>query len=1147
MHHFFRFCLTVSLIHSGLFGQITTGTLTGTVQDTSGLAISGARLEVTHIATARTRTGETNSTGDFVIQGLDSGEYKMSITHSGFKRHERTSINLIVGDRLALGTTRLEVGAVTESISVAAAAGAAIQTQSAERGDVITGDQIQGLLVKGRNVRDLVALMPGVVSNRGAQDISSDGGLFVQGNRASTNNVVVDGASVTNMGNGTSTYLTVSQDAVAEVKILLGNYQAEYGRMAGSNIVIVTKSGSRDFHALGSYFKRHEQFNANDFFNNQNGIRKPRYRFNTYTYSFSGPVLLPGGFNRNRDKLFFAWTQEFWPTRSARTGQVTVPTALERAGDFSQTLDLNNRLVALRDPYTANGAPFPNNTIPANRLDASGVALLKFFPQPNYFDRTISRGNYNYVFVSENQSPKRTGSLKVDYNLNERNSIVTSFSEWREESSGAFGITTGSANWPQIEKTWYTHGKGLSSRYTRVINPSTINEMNVSWFQQPAENTYTEEALRTQQRDLVGFRAGQFSPKANPLNILPDATFGGVPGAANISTEGRFPLFNRYHVVNLSNNLSLTRGNHNFKFGAQGELFYRKQKKTINFTGAFDFTRDVNNPFETNYAYANAALGVYRQYSEPSDLGWMRMRNNGLEWFAQDNWRVTRKFTLDYGVRAYWISPLYDMDDRMSAFVPSRFDPAKQVRLIQPGRNPAGQRAGVHPVTGQVYPVALIGAIAPGVGDPYNGMTLVGQGGQPRAMVKDRGLMWGPRFGFAYDPFGQGKTAVRGGFGMFYNRQLTDSFSNQFIAQPPLVNTPVITYGEISKLLSSSGLLFPGNVFGVDAENKMATVMNYSLGVQHSVGGGTVVDVAYSASLGRNLLWRRDVNPVPLGANFRPANQDPTLASGALPASFLRPRTGYNAITFIEPGSSSNYHSLQVSAKRRFARGVQFGLAWTWSKAMGFADGDTSTITSLLDIRTWNYGLAGFDRTHVLTLNYMWDLPGLKSGPAVARQFVNGWQFSGIASFVSGAPSPVDFSTTTPIDITGSASQGARIVATASPVLPKSERTFSRFFRPDVFRLPAVGTLGTAGTTLYRGPGTNNWDLAIFKTFPVRERFRVQFRTEFYNAFNHTQFTAVDSLARFDTATGAQVNPRLGQFTAASDARRVQLALRFLF
>ncbi|MEW5978273.1 MAG: carboxypeptidase regulatory-like domain-containing protein [Acidobacteriota bacterium] len=1126
--------------------QIVTGTITGTITDSSGSLVPNAEVSLLNSATGRERKTQTNERGDFVLVGLDAGTYSLTVRIPGFKKHEVTNIVLATGERLALGNLQLELGNLSEELSVTAEAGAVVQTQSAERSDVITNTQIENLLIRGRNVKDLVSLLPGVVATGSADDLSSSGSLFVQGNRSTTNNIVVDGSPVTNMGNGFSTFLTISQDAVAEVKILLSNYQAEYGRMGGSNIVVVTKSGEKNFHGLLSYFKRHEQFNANDFFNNRNNISRPRYRYNTYTYSLSGPVLLPGGFNRDRSKLFFSWTQEFWPTKSSRVGRVTVPTALERTGDFSRSVDLNNRLIQIRDPFN-NGAPFPGNVIPSSRLDPSGVALLRFFPEPNFFDRTISRGQYNYLFVSDNEFPKRSSSLKLDYNLNERNTIVGSFSEFREETTGGFGVVTSSANWPQVRKTWYTNGKGLSTRYTRVISPSTLNELNFSWFAQPAANTYREEDLRTQQRDVVGFRIGQFSPKANPLNILPNATFGGVPGAATINTEGRFPLFNRYHVLNWSDNLSLNRGAHNLKFGFYGEMFYRHQKKAgISFTGEFDFGIDANNPLNTNYAYANAALGVFRSYTEALSEGWMRMRNNGAEFFAQDNWRLTRRLTLDYGLRMYWISPLYERDNQMSAFVPERFDRAQQVQLIQPGLNSRGQRVGVHPETGELFAAAQIGALAPGTGNLSNGMAVAGDGGQPRGMVQSRGLMWGPRAGFAYDVRGDGKTAIRGGFGVFYSRQFTDTFSNQYIAQPPLLETPIITYGELSRLLSSSGLLYPQNVFGADGRGLLPMIMNYSLSVQQNVGHGTVVDIGYAGSLGRHLLWRRDINPIPLGANFKAANQDPTRPS-PLPPAFLRPRIGYNNIMLQEAAASSNYHSLQVSAKRRFTSTLQFGLAWTWSKALDFADADFEAVTPLLDIRSWQYGLASFDRTHVLTANYVWDLPSLRTTNRWAKQALNGWRLTGISSFSSGSPLPINYTTTRAVDITGTPSQAARIFVTANPVLPKSERTFDRNFRTDVFRLPQVGTVGNAAKTLIRGPGINNWDIAVFKDFPLDERLRLQFRCELYNAFNHTQFEGLDTTARFDPTTGQQVNLAFGQFTSSREPRRIQFALRLQF
>ncbi|MFB3828599.1 MAG: carboxypeptidase regulatory-like domain-containing protein [Bryobacteraceae bacterium] len=1126
------------------WSQIVTGSIAGSVEDPSGLSVPNAEVTLTQSATARARTMQTNEGGDFLFSGLDAGNYTLTISGSGFKKYERRDIILATGERLPLEPIRLEVGALTETVSVTAQGGAIVQTQSAERADVITSAQVDSLLIRGRNVKDLVALLPGVVVRNTADDLANTSNFSVMGNRQTFNNIAVDGVPATDMGNGYQMKLVVSQEAVSEVKILISNYTAEYGRMAGSNIQIVTKSGTRDFHGLGSYFKRHEQFNANNFFDNLNGIKKPRYRFNTWTYNVGGPVLIPGKFNTKREKLFFFWHQEFWPTKNFVTGQRTMPTPLEKEGNFSQSLDVNNRLITIKDPYN-NNVLFPGNIIPASRIDRNGQVLLKVFHDPNFPNRDISRGQYNYTFVSENDMPKRTSTLKLDYNLSSNNFLSGGFSAWNEDQTAYSGAAQ-TANWPQMKRTWWSHSKSLTARYTRIISPAVINEFSFGFLTQPAENSYEEEELRRNLRETVGYTIGQFSPSANPLKVIPNATFGGVPNAGQLTFEGRFPLYNRYRLFNWSDNLTITRGSHTFKAGLYIETFFRHQKKAVPFNGSFDFGRNVNNPLDTNYAYANAALGVFNSYTETSGAAWMKQRTGGYEWFLQDSWKAKRRLTVELGLRMHYTLPIVEEDNFLAGFVPSRYDPARAPQLIRPGLNARGQRIGVHPVTGQEYTVAQIGAIAPGVGNPYNGMVRGGEGGYPRALVNQRGIQWGPRIGFAYDVFGNGKTAIRGGFGMFYNRFFTEGFAGPITGQPPLLESPVVSFGEMKALLSSSGLVFPSNVVGADVQGYLPTVMNFSLSVQRDIGFGTVLDVGYGGSLGRHLLWRRDVNPIPLGANFDPNNADRTLRSGPLPSAFLRRYIGFNEAAIMEGASSSSYHSLQVQAKRRFIAGLQFGLAWTWSKALDFNDADSDSVSALVPVRVWNYGLANFDRTHVLNVNYIWDVPGVNTNNPVGRQALNGWQLSGITSFISGAPLGVGFSTVTATDITGSASQGARVVVTGNPVLPKSERTFSRNFRTEVFQLPLVGTVGNAAKTVIRGPGINNWDVAVFKNFRIHERMRLQFRWELYNFFNHTQFSALDTGARFD-ASGSQVNSRFGQFTGAYDPRTMQFALRVSF
>lgn len=1126
--------------------QLITGSIAGTVKDPSGLAVEGAEVSARQEATGRLRTAASNSQGDFILTGLDGGDYTLRVSRAGFKAVERKAIHLVPGDRLSVGDVRLELGAVTETVSVSGNV-VAVQTSSAERSETITPTQVQNLLVRGRNVMDLMQLVPGVVVRSQPEDLSSASNFNVLGNRSTTNNITIDGIPAADMGNGSQLKLTVSQDAVAEVKILVSNYQAEYGRMSGSNVVVVTKSGTRDFHGLASYFKRHEQFNANDFFSNRNGLPKARYRYNTFTYNVGGPVFIPGKFNRNRDKLFFNWGQEFWPTQGARSGFLTVPTALEQGGNYAQTLDVSGRLIAIRDPLT--NASFPGNVIPASRLDASGTALLKVFPAPNFLDRNISRGNYNYVFNTAYDTPKYTHSLKLDYNLSSADTFTFSFNKFKEEQIGSIGVaSSGGLNWPQMTKTWSSRPSGYIGRWTRIVRPNIVNEFNFGWLTQPADDFYTDSELQKVLRSSVGYRAPELNAKGNPQGIIPNATFGGVPSPAQLTVEGRFPLINRYHIFNFADNLSWTKGSHNIKAGFYIEYFRRFQKKAVPFNGAIDFGRNVNNPLDTNWAYSNASLGIYNTYTQSSDFAPMNVRTVSYEWFLQDNWRITRKLTLDYGMRFYIVPPLYERDDLIAGFVPSAYNNAQRPRLIAPGLDANRARIGVHPVTGAQYPAAQIGAIAPGVGDPNTGMVVdATDSTQPRGLMKNRGLQYGPRFGLAYDPFGDGKTAIRAGGGIFYNRFFSEVFFNPFLGQQPLIQTPVVNFGRLAELGAANGLLYPSNVFAADPSGMLPTVYNFSVSVQRDLGHRLVADVGYAGSLGKHLYWRRDINPIALGANFQPANFDPTLTGGRpLPPSFLRPYAGYNNINMIEGAGSSNYHGLLASLKRRFTRGLEFGVAYTWSKALDFNDADTDTISPLVDRRVWHYGLADFDRTHIVNINYVWELPRWKGARGVAKSIVNDWQLSGITQFVSGQPLGIGFSTVNAIDITGTASQGARVVVLSDPNLPKSERTFSRNFRTDVFRQPAVGTIGNAAKTLIRGPGINNTDVAFFKSFPIREQVRLQFRWELYNAFNHTQFTGLDTTARFDPA-GAQVNARFGEFTSARSPRQMQFALRFFF
>ncbi|MCC6292219.1 MAG: TonB-dependent receptor [Bryobacterales bacterium] len=1120
--------------------QTITSSIVGSVTDPSGAAVAGAAVTLTHVSTGAERQTKTGSRGDFVFTSLQLGEYNVSVTASGFKRLEKRGVPLSAQETVALGALVLEVGAVTESVTVTSQ-GVAVQTASSERAGTITGSQVENLMIKGRNAMSLLQLLPGVVDMQNREEkIDRNFDVYVQGSRRADNSVTIDGMIVNGYGNNFNTITMLGQDAIAEVRVLLTNYQAEYGRASGATVNLISKSGTKEFHGLGSFFRRHEQFNANNFFNNRLGQPKPRYRYKTWTYNVGGPISL-GSFNRNKDKLFFFWSQEFWPLRvPTPIRQLTVPTALERIGDFSESLDVNNRLITITDP--AARTPFPGNRIPQNRLDASGQALLKLLPLPNFPNRSLSGGNYNHVYQSETEVSTRMENLRADYNVNSRHTLSGSIVSFVDQQSGYSNVPTADNNtWDQMYRTYRLHGQAYVLRHTGVITPTLVSETSFGFTRRPEANSVSDEELRKNQRSAIGYTAGQLDAASNPLDLTPAATFGGVPNAAALDGTQRYKFIQALNSFAVTSNISKITGGHTIKFGINLER-HAYGTTTTAITGTLSFARDVNNPLETGYAYSNAALGIYNNYTETFPNLKRRERQYTDEWFIQDNWKASRRLTLDLGVRFHHFVPIFRPDDLASAFVPGLYNPSRAVRLVSPALE-GGRRIGIDPATGRTFLAAQIGAIVPGSGDITSGIVLAGRNGTPRGFVDGLGINIGPRFGFAYDVFGDGRMAVRGGFGLFYTRP---NFVNNPGTQIPFVERPILYYGTLPTLTSKSGVVFPGSMTGMDAGAKTPRTMNFSLSVQRNIGAGMVVDVGYVGSLGRNLMWTSLVNAIPLGTNFDPAFTDPTRPGNVLPQAFLRSIKGFTDINIKEAASSSNYHSLQVTARRRFVAGLQFGAAWTWSKAMDFIDSDADVITPLVSPRIWQYGLAGFDRTHVFKFDWLWNVPKAPTGNRALRYVLNDWQLSGITSFVSGAPLPVNFTTTTVMDITGTPSLAPRINVTGNPVLPKGERSFSRNFRTDVFSLPARGSIGTAAKNIIRGPGMNNWDIALFKDFPIRERMRFQYRWEVYNAFNHAQFASLDTTARFDPQ-GRQVNTRLGEFVSARAPRVMQMALRFYF
>jgi hypothetical protein len=1174
--------LTLAFLITNISAQGLTGQISGTLTDPQGGAVTGATVEVINEETAQSRSVTADSEGHFVVTQLLPGTYTLKVTANGFKKFEQKGIILTANERVSTRNVTLEVGDVNQVVTVMANT-AHVQTESGERAGLISEAQIKDLALKGRDYMGLVRLLPGVVdtANREAPGWNNLVGVNINGARGGMINLTLDGVSSLDTGSQLGPYLAPGLDAIGEVKVLLTNYQAEYGRSSGGTINVVIKNGTRDFHGGGFYFKRHEQFNANEYFNNRDGLPKPRYRFNYLGGNIGGPVLIPGtGFNKNRDKLFFFWSQEYlsrkYPTR---IGRLTFPTGRERNGDFSQSfigVDSSGRPIPffLRDPRKSGrceatparpeagvdyqAACFPGNMIPQGRFDLNGQKLLNQFPLPNINDPS---NNFNTVFQSTVDQPRREEILRMDWNISSKTTFYARGIQNYEAFKGDFNFVLASDNWPQFPINYQIESRGLVSTLIHTFDSTLVNEFTFGINRAlQTVSPLNQEGIDRNDRVNLGIALPQFFPAINPLNLLPNATFGGVPNAPQFNIEQRYPFFGTNNIWNWSDNISKIWGSHNVKAGFYLEYTTRNAARAAAFNGTFSFDRNVNNPNDTGHPFANALTGNINAYTEANvDLdGHARYKN--IEWFIQDNWRVNKRLTLDYGLRFYYIQPTIAAGDNLSYFDPELYDASQQPLLIQPhcltGVNPclSTDRRGFDPVTGRRdLPVATIGTFAAGSGTPFQGMRVVEE-----RLLNSPGIAYGPRFGFALDVFGDGKTSLRGGAGIFYDR-FNDDQVIRFVEMPPNMITATALSTNIGELFSGQRQLnlSPPGVFAIQKDYDSPAVYNWSLGIQREIGFNTVLDVAYVGSVGRHLLQRRDLNAVPYGKRFEEASIDPTVGGTTpYPDNFLRPYIGYGSINYTEFAGNSNYHSLQIQANRRVTTNLAFGLSYTWSKAMDLVDGNDANINPFIDPNIRNYGKAGFDRTHNFVFNYIYKLPRLSRywENALTRTVLDGWEVSGITSFISGQPIGIGYSTVQARDLVGGGGSGvdSRVVLTDDPNLPKDERTRTRYFDTSVVKPPSRDDfgIGNAPKDPLRGPGINNWDISIFKNFRVGREGRVglQYRLEMYNAFNHTQFSGVDTGARFDLdKNNEQVNQRFGEYNAARLSRRIVMGLKISF
>jgi hypothetical protein len=1109
--------------------QVTSGTIFGQVQDATGALIKDAAVTISNPANGITRKATTSDNGEFVAPNLLPGTYNITVEAKGFKKAESQGFVLSAADKLNAGAIVLAVGAATDEVTVIAdAAQVQLQSNSGERSDLITGKQLNDVAMNGRNVLDYMKLIPGV-SGLFDGHASGTGGVDsfnINGTRANQHEFTIDGASNVDTGNNGGTHVTINTDAIEEVKVLTSNYQAEFGKAAGGQIAITTKSGTDQWHGNGRFFHRNEGLNANEYFNKQNELggtparpnTPPLYRYNYVGYQIGGPI--------KKDKLFVFWSQEFYrqlvPING--TAQFYTPTALERKGDFSQSFVPNSVSTQPPVPVVISGPGITNNVIDTSLINTQVQSILNLFPMPNVNGFGVGGQNYNFSEALSAHDPRREDILRIDFQLNGSNRL---YGRWVHNSDtntspyvpfpGPFGIFACSSLIQFTGGCTQQHpGWNFSANLISTITPTLLNEFSVG-------PSHTLSIAGSVNGNVSRGKNGIDMQLLYPLSAdqsIPD--FGFNFNGANVNLPGSYlggtPWKQANTTINVNDNLTWVLHNHTLKTG----LFYQRNRKDQpawgNINGQFSFstaptsggtcpggagTCNLGDPF------ASALLGNFDGFSQSTARPLGKFRYNQLEFYVQDTWKVTPRLTLDYGMRFAWIPPQYDANNQVALFDPSSYNPANAVTI--------------DPESGNI--------IAADGGDPLNGMKFTKSNQIPTGGWNSRGIMPEPRLGFAYDLLGTHKTILRGGAGMMHDRTQGNLIFNTVFNNPALVQTAAVGSGNISglpTLQSSFGNSVLSNILGAARDGKVPTVYSFSLGMQHEIGSGTTFDLAYVGTLSRHLVTSRDANAEPYGTLFARSSQDPncSLFGGTVPAvqpnlqpeyaaagyafngwcafntssyvsNYLVPYKGYGQISYLEFNGTSNYNSLQASLQRRFSKGLTFGAAYTWSKSLATASSDQDTqdpFNALLDYRA-----ASWDRTHVFAANYVYDLPSLAKHFGSARwlsYITDNFQLSGVTQFMTGTP--IDSGNGfgfPPGSITGSNQYGA---------IP-FYLTYDRSGNP---ALPAIGQPGRGTRDILRAGGMQNWDMSLFKNIPLgkNEARYLQLRLEAFNAFNHPNF-----------------------------------------
>ncbi len=1110
------------LLAPAAWAQSTSGRISGTVADSSGAVLPGVSLTVTESGQHFTKTTTTDPRGAYVLVSLPLGTYTVTAELSGFRKVTKAGYVLVADGRLTVDFS-LEVGGVAEALEVTAP-GETVNTVSGEIARVVDREQVQDLALNGRNYMQLATLIPGApVLDTNALNIMVGLGIntSINGSRGNSSLLLVDGGFNMDSGSNNSQISNVGIDFIDQVSIKTSNFSAEYGRNSGAAINVVTKSGSNDFHGSAYEYGRNEHLDSNDFFNDARGVSKAPLRYNDFGWSLGGPI--------KKDKLFFYAGEEWKKISRLSTFPLrTLPTSAMEQGDFSALP------TPIRDPLT--GLPFPGNIIPGNRITPDGRAIAAVYAKAaqaarSFTDRPVAN---NAFFQGDNPFNFRQDLIRLDLQQSQTQRFTARIildDYDTVDPSGTF-ITSQIPTVPNDRKR---PGRNIQLGHTWTLRSNLINEFkaNAAWNGQripPIGDAW--------KRDTYGFTYPQLFSDGGPYkNSIPDTT---INGYASFFGAAR-SLISPTTDIQFSDNLSWVKGEHTFKTGALVIRNRKDQNARSIYAGSVAFN-PAGNPNSTGNAFADALLGNFRTYSEAQldPVGFFRFWQ--AEGFVSDDWRASRKLSFELGLRYTWHQPMYTQANNMASFDPAFYDPSQAVTV--------NRRGTLVPGSGNRFD----GMVRAGDGVPANELFRVPIGSTPTVLAVPAGVprgfygnqnLFAPRFSFAFSPADDGKTAIRGGVGLFYDRPegnlLFGGGANGTLNDPPYNLSAQYENGNLAQ---PGGGSVPapaplGGIAAVDPNLKVPREWQWSVSFQRELPWGIFGEIGYIGTKGQNLIREPDIN-LP--------SFDVLAANAALPAAqranmnFLRPYKGYSQIFQRVSDASSSYHAMQVYLAKRlgaFRCTVSYTLSRERDNASSNAagTGGTETIDFALS-RDYNYGPSDFDRPHIIVATWTWKLPFFKEEKGLGA-VLGGWEVSGIARYQSGAP----------LNVTGNSIIGNRRAdyIGGDPYLSGSNGSTTPgtvyWLNPAAFAPAPDSRLGNSTRGQFRGPSYKTVDLSLRKGFRLKGEVRLSIQADFFNAFNQTSFT---------TGTNASVSTNLadasfGTLTQVAPPRNIQLGARLSF